>query len=286
MARKVRACVPCHERKVRCDAIEVGTPCTRCVFMQALPRIPTWSESTCSQLEEGMMKWRESLHLELRCSMIQEWTVQNFWALVLDARSFVTVCIMYRTIREAFKSRDQKISRRAGQKLQHAMLELDTTIDRIMVHNLVEYCPMYNCASTILALHIERSLSQLVDVQTRLLTSLRMQTDLEFLRKLSKSWWPISWAVQMFEVVIRRTELSVTIAQEQPFQPGSQDPFNPGKVGLDVAGIENPSDFLLNEIGLDLPFYPLDAPGGLANGENMFQEFLSGDQWSAGFVNL
>jgi hypothetical protein len=31
MGRRVRACVPCHERKVRCDAVKVGTPCTRCV---------------------------------------------------------------------------------------------------------------------------------------------------------------------------------------------------------------------------------------------------------------
>ncbi|KAL2832190.1 hypothetical protein BJY01DRAFT_254008 [Aspergillus pseudoustus] len=272
-----------------------GLSLTSARFIQALTRISTWSASTCMQLEEGMSKWRESLPLELRCSMIQEWTVENFWALVLDARSFVTECIMYRTMREAFKSRDPKISRRAAQRLQHAMLELDTTIDRIMVHNLVEYCPMYNCASTILALHIERSLSQALDVPARLLTTLRIQTDLEFLRQLSKSWWPISWAVQMFEVVIRRTGLSVSITQqqqqeqqqEQPFQPGSHDPFNSGFDANDAAaGLGNPTDILLSEIGLDLPFYPLDAPGGLANGENMFQEFLSGEQWNAGFVNL
>ncbi|EME82837.1 uncharacterized protein MYCFIDRAFT_80434 [Pseudocercospora fijiensis CIRAD86] len=29
-ARKKIACVPCHERKVRCDASDVGMPCTRC----------------------------------------------------------------------------------------------------------------------------------------------------------------------------------------------------------------------------------------------------------------
>lgn len=29
--RKTRACVPCHERKVRCNAFEAGLPCTRCV---------------------------------------------------------------------------------------------------------------------------------------------------------------------------------------------------------------------------------------------------------------
>lgn len=30
MGRKVKACIPCHERKVRCDAAIVGIPCSRC----------------------------------------------------------------------------------------------------------------------------------------------------------------------------------------------------------------------------------------------------------------
>jgi hypothetical protein len=98
----------------------------------------------------------------------------------------------------------------------------------------------------------------------------------------------------MFEVVIRRTGLSVTIANEPSFQPGTQDPFKCAvnmdldssggtDVGVDLGSAEIANDFsmgLLNEIGLDLPFYPLDAPGGLANGENMFQEFLSVYQWN------
>lgn len=29
--KKSKACVPCHERKVRCNATRVGLPCTRCV---------------------------------------------------------------------------------------------------------------------------------------------------------------------------------------------------------------------------------------------------------------
>lgn len=29
-AKRPRACVHCHVRKVRCNAWQVGTPCTRC----------------------------------------------------------------------------------------------------------------------------------------------------------------------------------------------------------------------------------------------------------------
>lgn len=31
LGKKPTACVPCHERKVRCDSTAVGFPCSRCV---------------------------------------------------------------------------------------------------------------------------------------------------------------------------------------------------------------------------------------------------------------
>lgn len=111
--------------------------------MQTIKRASTLSEHTLNQLEEGMGRWRQSLPLELRHCTIQEWNIENFWVLILDARSHVSECIMHRTLRDTFRSRDAERSRRAGQRLQHSMLELDATIDRIMVHELVGYCPMF-----------------------------------------------------------------------------------------------------------------------------------------------
>ena len=31
VVKKPRACVPCHERKVKCDASPAGIPCSRCI---------------------------------------------------------------------------------------------------------------------------------------------------------------------------------------------------------------------------------------------------------------
>lgn len=31
LGKKPTACVPCHERKVRCDSTAVGFPCSRCI---------------------------------------------------------------------------------------------------------------------------------------------------------------------------------------------------------------------------------------------------------------
>jgi hypothetical protein len=59
---------------------------------------------------------------------------------------------------------------------------------------------------------------------------------------------------------------------------------------LDLGPAENATNDLslglLNEIGLDMRTYALDAPLGLMSGENMFQEFLSGEQWKTPFVNF
>ena len=108
-----------------------------------MTRTSVWSESTWNELEENIICMQEALPAELHYSAIQEWNVENFWVLVLDPRIHVFECIMYRMARDAFKSRNLNMSRRAERKLHHAMLELDTTIDRIMVHGLVDYCPMF-----------------------------------------------------------------------------------------------------------------------------------------------
>lgn len=91
----------------------------------------------------------------------------------------------------------------------------------------------------------------------------------------------------MFEVVIQRTGLSVAIAGEQAFQCGTQDPFNcndggdPGHTAdfngdsyLSSAGLWN------LDLGIDIPFPGFERSVGLMNGENMFPDFLSRDQWN------
>ncbi|KAL2703936.1 hypothetical protein AAEP93_005007 [Penicillium crustosum] len=111
--------------------------------MQTMTRTPVWSETTWDELEKKILRWQKDIPPELHCSANHEWGVDNFWVLVLEARIHVFKCMVYRTARDAFKSRNLDISHRATQKLHHAMLELDTIIDRIMVHGLVEYCPMF-----------------------------------------------------------------------------------------------------------------------------------------------
>lgn len=111
--------------------------------MQTIKRSSTLSEHNLNQLEEGMSRWRQSLPEELRHCTIQDWNIETFWVLILDARSHVSECIMHRTVRDTFRSRNAQRSRRAAQRLHYSMLELDATIDRIMVHDLVGYCPMF-----------------------------------------------------------------------------------------------------------------------------------------------
>jgi hypothetical protein len=45
LGKKPTACVPCHERKVRCDSTTVGFPCTRCTTKDRA--------DSCIMLERG-----------------------------------------------------------------------------------------------------------------------------------------------------------------------------------------------------------------------------------------
>ncbi|RAH79952.1 hypothetical protein BO86DRAFT_144027 [Aspergillus japonicus CBS 114.51] len=45
LGKKPTACVPCHERKVRCDSTVVGVPCTRCITRDRA--------GSCTLLERG-----------------------------------------------------------------------------------------------------------------------------------------------------------------------------------------------------------------------------------------
>lgn len=104
----------------------------------------------------------------------------------------------------------------------------------------------------------------------------------------------------MFEVVVRRTGLAVAIAEQATFRPGTQDPFSSvtnggydadggSKMGLDLGSADpfngSFSHDFLTEMGLDIPFLTMETTADLANGDNIFQRFLSPDQWNIPFGN-
>jgi hypothetical protein len=79
----------------------------------------------------------------MRPEEIQEWSVDNFWILVLLAKSYHFECVSYRAVKERCDLTTDSLSRRSAMRLQNAMFELNTTIDRTLLHRVASFCPVF-----------------------------------------------------------------------------------------------------------------------------------------------
>jgi hypothetical protein len=182
--------------------------------------------------------------------------ITDSWLLILNARSYVCECVMYRMIMRA-SSTDDSLSKRASRKLHSAIFELDAVIDRIMVQNSGQFNSCFllvppdvfykylgrtdtNSAihshtsiSTAIALHVEKAIKHSTSAHERIITTLRIQSKLEWLREISKSWSYISALVKMFEGVIQFTRLSTPVMPNSDIQAESYDAFS-SKTGQNI----------------------------------------------------
>jgi len=74
--------------------------------------------------------------------MVEQWSNENVWILVLKAMSYRLECMFYRNLRDLYRSGEDNLRQRAVQKQLNAMLELYSVLDRIMLHDLVGFCPL------------------------------------------------------------------------------------------------------------------------------------------------
>lgn len=96
----------------------------------------------CKDLETALYSWREALPPELSAETIHHWSHQNIWVLILRAMSYRLECLLYRKVRRLHGVGCDHLTLRTLQKQQNAMLELDTILDRIIIHDLVSCCPL------------------------------------------------------------------------------------------------------------------------------------------------
>lgn len=103
----------------------------------------TPSKAVRSSIEEQIVQWKRGLPGDMSLDAVEEWSSDNVWILVLRAAAYRFQSIFYRASRKIDQAHDDKISaRRSQQKQQDAMLGLDSTLDRIMLHDLVGCCPL------------------------------------------------------------------------------------------------------------------------------------------------
>lgn len=138
-----------------------------------------------------------------------------------------------------------------------------------------------NCASTALALHIETALQPSTNTHKRQIARTRIHNGLAYLRSLSKSWSPVEWTLQMFEVIVSRTGLLMSVAHESEFNVQSDNPFNAnhsnGRVlttnGFNSRGVAEypPTENMFQMPGLDSTFGPMNG----INGDDWLYELLN-----------
>jgi hypothetical protein len=75
--------------------------------------------------------------------MDQEFNVDNVWILVLIARKYVLSCIAYRTLIGRSRTDNKDLADATARKLGSVTFELGTVIDRIVVHDVARYCPLF-----------------------------------------------------------------------------------------------------------------------------------------------
>ncbi|KIW25997.1 uncharacterized protein PV07_09129 [Cladophialophora immunda] len=181
----------------------------------------------CQEFEQSIAEWQKGLPLELHSESVRSWSVENVWILVLRALACRLECVFYRTIRQLNRTWKKECLLASKQKQEIAMFELDSTIDRLVIHNLVGYCHsfIYMCICTITAMHIENALHTATSPQDKLAARLRIHKNLTCLRSNSEPWTWLEFMIRMLEVIIRRTGLSLDSVENADFDIASMNPF-------------------------------------------------------------
>ncbi|KAL3465665.1 hypothetical protein BJX64DRAFT_285271 [Aspergillus heterothallicus] len=224
------------------------------------------AEMSCDDLKVAFRSWRQSLvAVEQIGSDVGSSTAAS-WHLTLLARGYVCECILYRMITRRRQPVSSPSDSAVRHRLYRTLFELDTTIDRVMNQNSGRFNSwlFHTCISTAIALHIERSLSPSTSSFDKVLSILRIQVMLEFLREMAKTWPYIGCFVTLFEAVIRSTSLSISLPGQQP-DPADALP-SPDSLGLQNLGWKGVSQDISSwplgadaSAAFDIPSGPFDA---------------------------
>lgn len=119
----------------------MGSKGARFIEMFRLPDSKP-KRSACEDLEKAVHHWRKDLPPDLHIEIVEHWSNDTVWILVLRAMSYRLECVFYRNLRNLYGEGEDNSKHRVLQKQQNAMLELSTVLDRIMLQDLVGYCPL------------------------------------------------------------------------------------------------------------------------------------------------
>ncbi|KAJ0423089.1 fungal-specific transcription factor domain-containing protein [Aspergillus carlsbadensis] len=231
---------------------------------------------SCNELEAAFSSWRHSFPTgEKPTAADNELSSVSSWHLTLQARGYVCECVLYRMMMRRSRRVSNPSESTTKQALYRTLFELDTTIDRVMNQNAGQFSTwlFHTCISTAIALHVERCVNPSTSSFDKVLSTLRIQVMLEFLREMAKSWSYIGCFVTLFEAVIRFTGLAASLPGP-PQEPTDPLP-SPVSIGLRNGPWKN--------IAQDISPWPLtvdtsvlfDIPSGPFDANSILDELFS-----------
>lgn len=101
-----------------------------------------WTSSSIVTYAEEITTWRRQLPEDLSPARVQSWSRDNVWIIVLLALSYRLECVFYRHAREVMQQEgDKSTVSWCRQQLWGCVFELDTLMNRAVMHDLIQYCP-------------------------------------------------------------------------------------------------------------------------------------------------
>lgn len=79
--------------------------------------------------------------IELKIDSVASESYEAVWPYVLKGMAYRLECLFYRESQRWPEIERTVFGKQAARKQRYAMLEFDSTIDRIILHDLVGYCP-------------------------------------------------------------------------------------------------------------------------------------------------
>jgi hypothetical protein len=226
------------------------------------------SHLNVNDLARPFVLWRASLPELLRIQQYPEAARDNILPILLMATSYRIECVLYRAIRIGYQAKDEGRSSWAKQRLQVAMLELDTLIGKVMTYGLYESVTLniVSCAITSLALRIDFVLSSSEPEASKVIAHVYIRQNMAFLMQL-QHLPSVKSTVSMFEWVINQRGLGPVIAGlESPAKASNPDRG-------EVPGVPPTKDHSVDELALTIPtMFPTDIR---SNTEAWFEELLS-----------
>lgn len=106
-------------------------------------KTPEESKLACENVQTALTSWRRALPDCLQVGSHDEFNIDNFWVLILHARSYLISCLAWRTLLIGLsRSVNLELRESTSRKLSGVKFELGAVIDRLMIHNVTQYCPL------------------------------------------------------------------------------------------------------------------------------------------------